>query len=173
MDVETAIRTRRAIRLFEDRPIPEEIITRILNAGRFAPSSKNSQPVRFVVIRDREKLLQLSKMTYTGDYLAYAPMAIAVITEDAKLPDVDAARAVQNMVLLAWELGIGSVWITNFWEKGKDLLGVPMTGRYRLITVIPFGYPHSSVRKPSGKKIRHSLNQVAFNEKWGSAWEQS
>jgi nitroreductase len=170
MDVETAIKTRRAIRLFDDRPIPEELITRILNAGRLAPSSKNSQPVRFIVIRDKEKLLQLSEMTYTGDYLANAPLAIAVITEDAKLPEVDAARAVQNMVLLAWELGIGSVWITNFWEVGKEVLGVPMTGRYRLITVLPFGFPHSSVQRPRGKKIRHSLQLIAFNEQWGVAW---
>lgn len=171
MDVETAIKTRRAIRMFDDTPVPEEVVTRILEAGRLAPSSKNSQPVRMIVIRDRNKLKRLSKMTYSGDYLASAPLAIAIITEDAKLPNVDAARAVQNMVIVAWSLGIGCVWITNFWEKGKEVLGVPMTGKFRLITVIPFGYPHPSVQRPHRKRIRLQLEEVAFNEEWGRPWD--
>ena len=58
----------------------------------------------------------------------------------AKLPEIDGARAVQNMVLVAWEMGIGSCWVTNFYEDGvKDLLGVPQ--RMKLVTVMPFGYP--------------------------------
>ncbi|MFW9855187.1 MAG: nitroreductase family protein [Candidatus Thorarchaeota archaeon] len=170
MDVETAIKTRRAIRLFDDKPIPIEIVTKILEAGRLAPSSKNSQPVRMIVIRDKNKLKDVSKMTYSGDFIADAPMAIAIITEDAKLPDVDAARAVQNMVLIAWSYGIGSVWVTNFWDKGKEVLAVPMIGRYRLITVIPFGYPHPSIVKPKGARIRLDLKQVVFMEEWGKPW---
>ena len=172
MDVYTTIKTRRAIRKFDDRPIDDKTLLKILEAGRLAPSSKNSQPVRFIIVRNKDKLRELSKMTYTGDYLPDAPVAIAVITEEAKLADVDAARAVQNMVLQAWELGIGSVWITNFWEKGKEILGVPMTGKYRLITVIPFGYPHPSVQKPRGKRLRLPLEEVAFNEEWKKSWKQ-
>ena len=171
MDVETAIKTRRAIRMFDDIPVPDKVVTRILEAGRLAPSSKNSQPVRMIVIRDKEKLKRLSKMTYSGDCLASAPLAIALITEDAKLPNVDSARAVQNMVMVAWSLGIGCVWITNFWEKGKEILGVPMTGRFRLITVIPFGYPHPSVQRAHGKRIRLPIEDVAFDEKWGKPWD--
>jgi nitroreductase len=173
VDVETAIKTRRAIRFFDDEPIPTEIVTRILDAGRLAPSSKNSQPVRMIVIRNREQLKKISKMTYSGDFIAQAQFAIAIITKDAKLPELDAARAVQNMILMAWSLGIGSVWVTNFWEKGKEILGVPMTGRYRLITVIPFGYPHPNAQQPRGKRIRHKLEEVAFNEEWGIPWGSS
>ncbi|MFW9777790.1 MAG: nitroreductase family protein [Candidatus Heimdallarchaeota archaeon] len=170
MDMQTVIKTRRAIRVFDVKPIPIDIITKILEAGRLAPSSKNSQPVRMIVIRDKNKLKRISLMTYSGDFIADAPMAIAIITEDAKLPEIDAARAVQNMVLIAWSYGIGSVWVTNFWEKGKELLGVPMTGRYRLITVIPFGYPHPSIIKPRGRRIRLNMKDVAFTEEWGKPW---
>ena len=93
-----------------------------------------------------------------------------MVTEDAKLPDIDSARAVQNMMLMAWSLHIGSCWITNFWEKGLATLGFPMNGRYRLITVIPFGYLHPTVQKPKGKKLRKAFHEVVFKESFDSPW---
>jgi nitroreductase len=102
METFTCIRTRREIRDFLDKPIPEESLLRILEAGRLAPSSKNSQPWHFVVIRDRETLAKISDLTPTGKHLAQAPLAIAVLMDGAKMPEVDGARAIQNMVLAAW-----------------------------------------------------------------------
>lgn len=171
MEIERAIRTRRAIRKYDqERSVSDDVLYQILEAGRLGPSSKNSQPVRFVVVRDKDKILKLSEMTYTGGYLPSASVAVAVITKDAKLPEIDAARAVQNMVLRAWDLGVGTCWITNFWEKGLELLGVPMNGRYRLITVLPFGYPHPDVSKPKGKRLRKSLDEVVSYETLGNPW---
>lgn len=172
MDVETAIRTKREIRKFnQEKKVNEIEILKILEAGRLAPSSKNRQPVRYVVIQKKETLEKLSKCTYSGDFLVTASFGVAVVTEDAKLPAIDSARAVQNMMLLAWSMGIGSCWITNFWEKGLEILGFPMNGRYRLITVIPFGYPHSEVAKPKGKKIRKEFHEVVFKEHSSQPWK--
>src|SRR3990172_6174304 len=84
-DVETIVRCRREIRVFSPDPIPDDILLRILNAGRYAPSSKNSQPWHFIVVRNRTVLEELSKTTYTGRFLAIAPLAIAVVLENAKL----------------------------------------------------------------------------------------
>ena len=166
MDVLTCIRTRREIRQYLDEPVPQKCVDTILEAGRLAPSSKNSQPWHFIVIRDKETLRKISDLTPTGKHIATAPMAIAIIMEDAKLPEVDGARAGQSMIFAAWSLGIGSCWITNFYDDGvKELLGVPQ--RMKLITVLPFGYPTES--KAKGKKIRKSINEVVHYERFANS----
>ena len=171
MDVEKAVRTKREIRKYDQsREISESDIIKIVEAGRMGQSSKNRQPVRLIVIRDKKKLEALSKCTYSGDFLPFSSFGVAVVTEDAKLPDIDSARAVQNMMLVAWDLGIASCWITNFWEKGLELLNVPMNGRNKLITVFPIGYPHPDVLTPKSKKMRKEFHEVVFRESFTNPW---
>lgn len=164
MDTSTCIRTRREIRAFLDKPIPDESLVRLLDAGRLAPSSKNSQPWHFIVIKNKEILGKISGLTPTGAHIAKAPLAIAVLMDGAKLPEIDGARATQNMMLAAWEIGIGSCWITNFYDDAvKDILGAPQ--RMKLISVIPFGYPEEP--KTSRKKVRKQLTEVVHFERFG------
>jgi nitroreductase len=164
LDTFTCIRTRREVRDYLDKPIPDESLQRILEAGRLAPSSKNSQPWHFVVIKNKDTLKKISSLTPTGTHLTTAPLAIAVLMENAKLPEIDGARAIQNMVLAAWELGIGACWITNFYEDGvKEVLGAPQ--RMKLVSVIPFGYPTEP--KTKRKKIRKPLSEIVHYEKFG------
>lgn len=170
MDVEDAIRLKRDIRKYLDKQIPNNIITKILEAGRLSQSSKNSQPWHFIVIKNKDKLKKLSQCTYSGNFLADANFGIAVVLHNAKL-ETDAGRAAQNMMLVAWKFGIGSCWITNFWEKAKELLGVPMTGGYKLITIIPFGY-YEKPKQKLGKKIRKPLSEVAHLEELSISWEE-
>ena len=166
MDVEEVIRKRKAVRRFKPDPIPDDVLLRILEAGRLAPSSKNSQPWHFIVIKNKKTLEELAKTTYTGDFLPDAPLAIAVVLENAKL-ETDGARAIQNMVLVAWKYGIGTVWVTNYWDKAKKILGIPMSGNYKLLTIMPFGYfPESE--KPRGKKKRKPLEEITHFERWGN-----
>jgi len=102
-------------------------------------------------------------LTPTGPHISTAPMAIAILMDNAKLPEIDGARAMQNMVLVAWELGIGSCWVTNFYEDGvKDLLGAPQ--RMKLVTVMPFGFP--AELKTKRKKIRKSLDEIVHYERF-------
>jgi nitroreductase len=170
MDTFTCIRTRREIRDYLDKPIPNETLQRILEAGRLAPSSKNSQPWHFIVIRDKVTLKKISELTPTGAHIARAALAIVILMDGAKLPEIDGARAVQNMVLEAWEMGVGSCWVTNFYDDGvKDLLGAPQ--RMKLVTVMPFGYPIEP--KSKGKKIRKPLNEIADSERFGQAFSTS
>jgi nitroreductase len=164
LDTFTCIRTRREIRDYLNKPISDESLRKILEAGRLAPSSKNSQPWHFVVIRNRETLGKIASLTPTGAHIGRAPLAIAVLMDGAKLPEVDGARAIQNMVLQAWDLGIGACWVTNFYDDAvKDLLGAPQ--RMKLVSVIPFGYPNEP--KTTRKKIRKPLEQIAWSEKFG------
>jgi nitroreductase len=166
MDTFTCIRTRRELRDYLDKPIPEECVQQILEAGRLAPSSKNSQPWHFIVVRDKATLRKISDLTPTGKHIADAPLAIAIVMDGAKLPEIDGARATQNMVLAAWSLGIGSCWVTNFYEDGvKDLLDVPQ--RMKLVTVMPFGYPAEPRTKR--KKIRKPISEIVHYEKFAQA----
>src|SRR5947208_13414313 len=112
MKVSELMRTKRAVRQFTDEPLPEEAIRSILNAGRRAQSSKNTQPWYFIAIRDRETLRQLSQCgTYAG-HLAGAPFAVALIASTADSFDLGQAAAYTQ--LAAWDLGIGSC-IASMW----------------------------------------------------------
>jgi nitroreductase len=163
LDAFTCIRTRREIRDYLDEPIPQECVEQILEAGRLAPSSKNSQPWHFIVIRDKVTLRKVSDLTPTGKHIAQASLAIAIVMDGAKLPEIDGARATQNMVLAAWSMGIGSCWVTNFYDDGvKELLGVPQ--RMKLVTVMPFGYPTEP--KTKRKKVRKPLSEIVRYEKF-------
>ena len=169
LDTFTCIRTRREIREYLDKPIPDVALLKILEAGRLAPSSKNSQPWHFIVIENKETLAKIASLTPTGAHLTKAPLAIAVVMDGAKLPEIDGTRAIQNMVLQAWELGIGACWITNFYDDGvKDVLGVP--SRMKLVTVLPFGYPKES--KTNRKKIRKPIEEIVSYEKLGQLSRQ-
>jgi nitroreductase len=166
MTVSELIRTKRAVRQFTDEPLPEEAIHSILNAGRRAQSSKNTQPWRFIAIRDREILRQLSQCgTYAG-HLAGAALAVALIASTADSFDLGQASA--YMQLAAWELGIGSC-IASIWEpeKAKAILDVPHDQHFDV--AISFGYPHhgqeqSHPPKPNGRK---PFDEVVFWERWG------
>lgn len=137
-------------------------MTKIVEAGRLAPSSKNSQPWHFVVVRKKETLEKIASLTPTGKHIAKATLAIAVLMDGAKLPEIDGTRALQNMALAAWDLGVGSCWVTNFYDDAvKEVLAAP--SRMKLITVMPFGYP--IIKKTGRKKIRKNLNEVVHFEK--------
>lgn len=172
MEVFKAIKSRRAIRQFQDnKDIPFNIFKIIIEAGRLAPSSKNSQPVKLIIIKDKTKMEKISQCTYSGDFLPSAPVAIAFFTKDAKFPEVDAARAIQNVVIQAWAFGVGTCWIANYWgDKVKKILKIPASGNYKLITVMPFGYPHPDVIKPRGKRLRQPSEEVIFLEEFGKPY---
>jgi nitroreductase len=176
MTVSELIRTKRAVRQFTDEPLSEEAMRSILNAGRRAQSSKNTQPWHFIALRDRETLQQLSQCGAYAGHLAGAPFAVALI---ASTPDgFDLGQAAAYLQLAAWELGIGSC-IASMWEseKAKAILGVPHELHFDV--AISFGYPltsreQSHTPKPNGRKPfeevvfsrcgrdRHGLRRVAF-----------
>jgi nitroreductase len=162
MDVFEAIRTLRAVREYEQRPIPDEVVTRILEAGRLSGSSGNKQPWHFVVVQNPETLRQLGATLSSGPYVAGAPLAIVVVVERKRV--ADGGRAIQNMLLAAWGEGVGGNWV-GFGEMAevKQLLGIPE--ELDVLAVLPFGYPAQAVGK--GDKTRKPLAEIAHRERWG------
>src|SRR5215471_13243643 len=166
MAVSELIRTKRAVRQFTDEPLPEAATRSILNAGRRAQSSKNTQPWHFIAIRDRATLQQLSQCGAYAGHLAGAPFAVALIASTAD--SFDLGQAAAYMQLAAWEQGIGSC-IASIWEpdKARAILGVPDDHHFDV--AISFGYPlhgheQSHPAKPNGRK---PFDEVVFWERWG------
>ena len=169
MNTWQAVNSIRVVREFADRPLEPEHLARILNAGRRTASSKNQQEWAFIVVRDREHLQALTAVGRYASHLAGAAVAIALVTPDrggSTLP-WDMGRAAQNMVLVAWELGIGSVPATCH-NKGvaEKLLGLP--GGQRCDFIMSFGYPAdpSKLTAPNRAGGRVALDEIVHEERW-------
>ena len=165
METFEAIRTMLAVRRYEDRPIPADIVRRIVEAGRLTGSSRNLQPWHFVVVQDRKNLSELGARARSGPYTAQAALAVAVACERSSQFGVsDASRAIQSMMLAAWEAGIGSNWVGfGNLDSVAELLGIPP--EFETLAVVPFGYPADRIGK--GKKKRKPLSEIAHSERWG------
>ncbi|MBI1297057.1 nitroreductase [bacterium] len=163
MNVFDAVQTVLAIRSYEDKPIAQEAVERIVEAGRLTGSSMNRQPWHFLVVEDREMLRRLGEMAQSGPYIAEAPLAVVVIIDRTRFAVSDGSRAIQSMMLTAWEEGIGSNWVGFMGlEEVKPILGIP--DDKDILAIVPFGYPVKSVGK--GKKQRKDPSEVVHRERW-------
>ncbi len=164
MDAFEAARTLLAVRAYQDKPVPEASLRRILEAGRLTGSSMNGQPWHFVVVQNRDTLRQLGLSLRTGSYVAQAPLAIVVALDHTPYAISDASRAIQSMLLTAWADGLGSNWVGfGGLDPIKSLLGIPAAEE--VFAVLPIGYP-SDETKRQGRKRRKALSEVAYREHW-------
>ena len=168
MNVIEAIRTKRAVRVFQDRPLPDEVIDAILTAGRRAQSSKNTQPWHFVAVRQRATLTALSQMGTFAAHLAGAALGVVIVTPDpAQRWSImfDAGQSASYMQLAAWDLGVGSCPATIYEpEKAQALLGLPPEWHVR--AALSFGYPAQPAEAVAKQAGRRPLEDVVHWEKW-------
>ena len=166
------VRTKRDVRAFADRPIPDEILRRILQAGRMAGSAKHAEPCRFVVLRDRQHRADLAACGDFTAHLARAPVAVAIVTlpdagqwEPVRATSFDAGRAAQNMMLVAWAHGVGSCPVTmHRHEDAARVLALPPG--HRVTWVVAFGYPLDEIERP--RRPRRPLTEYIHEERWGN-----
>ncbi len=172
MEVHEAIRTKRAVRRFREEPLPPEVIRAILNAGRRAQSSKNTQPWQFIAITDRETLEALATCGHYAGHLAGAALGVALLTPDpAQRFSImfDAGQAAAYMQLAAWELGVGSCLATIYEpERARAILGFPPEWHLRI--AISFGYPLDEhiLHRPPRPGGRRPLPEVVHWNRWGT-----
>jgi len=152
---------RRSVRKYEKKPIPEEILKAILDAGRLAPTAKNLQPWHFIVVRDPEIKRKLI-FTDWNNFIEEASVVIVGCGEmDKKWAVVDVAIALQNMVIAAEALGLGSCWIGAFEEEEvKRALGVP--DHLKVVAMITIGYPAERPEPPPKKKLEEIVHFEKF-----------
>ena len=167
MELKEAIKKRCSIRDYEDKPVPEEKLLKILEAARLAPSASNRQQWKFIIVRDDNRRQALARATGGQAHVAMAPVIIAAV---ATMPEyvmrcgvpahiVDLSIAVDHMTLAAVDEGLGTCWIGAFsQEEARDILEVPEN--YRIVTLFPLGFP----RQPGKPKTRKSLEEIICYE---------
>ena len=161
MEVFDTVGTMLAVREYQDKPVPLELVRRIVEAGRLTGSSMNRQPWHFIVVENRDTLRQLGALAKTGRFIAQGPLAIVVAIERTTFSVSDASRAIQSMMLTAWSEGVGSNWAGfGGLDDVKSLLGIP--DDLEVLAIISFGYPAHPVGE--GKKKRKSISKVAHRE---------
>ena len=166
MDILEVIKTRRSIRKYKPDSISEQEINRILEAGRWAPSADNSQPWKFVVLRDPERRKRLADILTWGKFLSKAALGIAVTINPkaSECPVQDGAAATQNILLEAHSLGLGACWIGTYDSEdeasAKKALNIPEDER--LLSIIAIGRPAETPQK-----ARKELSELTFIDEYG------
>ncbi len=175
MDFYEVIKTRRSVRSYKKDDIPEDVLKRVLNAARIAPSGSNRQPWRFIVIKDEQRKKKIAELCHNQSFIAQAPVVIAGCGRNIHynrgewMGDysvlVDVAIAFDHLTLAARAEGLGTCWIGSFDNDAiKNFLGIPAD--YNVVALTPLGYPASD-NAFHETKDRLALEELVFYEKWG------
>lgn len=170
MDVFEAISVRRSIRAYTNQPVETEKLDKVLESARLAPSAHNNQPCHIIVVDDAATRKRLGT-AYSGQWLMQAPLIIVVCavpsdawirSDDEEYWKVDAAIAMENMILTATELGLGTCWIAMFDETAaKKALSIP--DHVRVVVMTPLGY---AAQEKGPVTHRKRLTDLVHNNKW-------
>jgi len=171
MDALEAIRGRRSIRAFKSEDVKQEIIGKLIEAARWAPSAGNIQPWEFIIVRKQEIKGRLSEAALDQSFIAEAPVVIVVCANENLSSQgygmrgrtmyciQDTAAAIQNINLAAYSLGLGTCWVGAFSEDGaREILHVPQG--VRPVAMIPVGYPDETPQP----RVRRPMNQIVHYE---------
>ncbi len=176
MNVEDAIKGRRSVRSYSEKDVKHEDLVKVLNAGRYAPSSGNIQNWIFIVVRDKEKKREIAKACLNQIWMVQAPIHIIICNDlvaakraygdrGERLYSIqNCAAAAQNMMLQAEELGLATCWVGSFDNEGiKRILNIPSGVNPEIIITLG----HKSPRSTSHGG-RHNLSHLTFFEGWGN-----
>jgi nitroreductase len=170
MNVSDAIRLKRAVRKFQDKPLPVDVVHAILNAGRRSQSSKNTQAWRFIAIQDKETLKALSQCGEWAGHIAGAALCVAILTPEPteKFQTMfDAGQAAAFMQLVAWELGVGSCPASLYeFDKSRAILGFPTDWHLRIALSFGYALDEEKLSAPPKKGGRAAFEDVVHWEKW-------
>ena len=160
------LKSRRSIRKFKPDPVPRELLLKAIDTARFAPSARNSQPWRFIVIEDKELIRKLVSIHPWAKPLEEAPLAVAVVCNIDESPTsymLDCANATVYFLLAIHALGLGGVWIQTLRniDEIRDVLGLPSS--VVPIAIIPVGYPDET---PSPRP-RKPISEIIYVNKYG------
>jgi len=159
------ILSRRSIRKFKKKPVSEEVLNNILEAGRRAPSATNKQPWHFVIARD-QKAKDACSFGGFNRFTSDASFVVVGLYKQSevmieKLSLMDVTIALQNMVVAAWVQGVGSCWMGAFDErKLKDTLNLPADSR--IVGAVAFGIPDENPSQPAKKPLK----EIVHFDKW-------
>ena len=153
MDAIEVLKTRRSIRLYEEKPVPREMLEQIIDTARLAPSANNIQPWEFVVVTEQGMRKQIADLADYGKFIGQAGTCVAVFAKDVKHYIEDGSAATENILVAAHALGLGTCWVAGYKKAYgapiAEILGVP--AGFCLVALISLGYPAEEV-EPHGKR---------------------
>jgi nitroreductase len=164
MEFSTLVKTRRSVRLFNDREVSDEQILKLLEAARWAPSGGNCQPWYFYVIKNRDLISKINQQVYTADWILSAPVLIVVCADIPRSESryhergrdlyciQDTAAAVQNILLSATDNGLATCWVGAF-DEDKCTKLLNLEAGMRPVAIIPVGYSDSEPKIPRRRPI--------------------
>lgn len=170
MDVFEAIQVRRSTRSYDSAPVPNEVLNRVLESGRLAPSASNLQPWHFIVVTDAATRQVLSEGRY-AKFLTQSPVVIVGCADMKRSPKwsvVDVTIAMQQMVLEATAEGLGTCWIGSFSDESvRSVLNVP--DHLKVVAMLALGYPkdRETAFRPPPTRNRRALVEITSYEEYG------
>ncbi len=169
MDFQELIRVRRSVRGYRPDPIDEDVLGRILGAGRIAPTACNLQPFQLIVVTAADTRQRMREV-YARDWFWQAPVILVGCAEPARAwkrgdgwnaMEIDLAIVMDHVILAATEEGLGTCWVCAFDEaKAKEVLGVPP--EVRVLAMTPLGYPAAGPRPFARKR----LEELVRRDRW-------
>jgi nitroreductase len=164
METLRCIESRYSCRDFLPKPVPRELLERIIDAGRRAPSGRKEEPVEFIVVTDQATRQFFADFADYGKFLPIAGACIVVIARDVKYYLEDGCNAAENILLAATDLGLQSCWVAGdkkpYAQEILERLGVP--SGYRLIVMLAIGYARTPGRQPEHKPLQSVLHWERF-----------
>ncbi len=169
MEIFEAIKTRRSVRSYKSDPVPEEKLNKVLEAGRLAPSARNGQDWKFIIVRDEKKRKELARAAHNQAFVGEAPIVIAAVSlepEDVmpcQVPTyaVDLAIAVDHMTLQAVAEGLGTCWIGAFSQEDvKQILNIPEN--YKVAILLVLGFPSDTPGPKTRKELKEIISYESF-----------
>ncbi|MGI9038130.1 MAG: nitroreductase family protein [Gemmatimonadota bacterium] len=164
------LRNRQSVQAYADRPVPPNSLARILDCGRYAPSVREAQPWRFVIVQDAMTRYQLAREAFNHALVRSAPVVIVACARVHSLVSgngrpshpVDVTAGVQSMALAAADLGLAAAWITAYRESGiREALGIPSD--VPVVALLTIGYADGF----SSLAERRTEDDVIAWERWG------
>lgn len=164
MDAQLAIKNRHSVRSFSDRPIAADLIEKLIDSARLAPTARNVQPWEFIVVTKKGNLTALAEITEHGKFIADCPCCIAVFCQDTKYYLEDGCAATENILISAADLGLASCWVAGdkkpYADKIKELLSVPP--EFKLISLLALGYAAKESKYPDKRPLKEVLHWEKF-----------
>jgi len=163
MDGWETLITRRSVRKFKPDTVPTELLERIVDAGRLAPTARNEQPWEFVVITDAAKRAEIARTTDHGPFIADAPACIVVLSHPTKYFLEDGCAATTNILNAATAVGLGACWVAGdkkpYGGRIVELCGAPP--EMKLIALIAVGYP-AAIPSPAKRSLSEVLHWETY-----------
>ena len=173
MDIFDVIKGRRSVRSFTEKPVPEDLLEKVLESATYAPSAGNIQPWEIILVKEERTKRRLAEAALRQYFIAEAPVVIVVCANQGMSERVygyrgstlyciqDTAAAIQNMLLTAYALGLGACWVGAFKEDlVRDVLKIP--SGVRPVAIIPIGWPAEKSSKPR----KRALNSILHYERY-------